>query len=112
MLVEHHFVGILPLQSVRFWHGFATICYLICRQLVASGLLDVLRNAKDSQEREVVLDALNKLAQDEGDGYFFIFALLVFQVCKNYKYIHNEFVDRQLVGEEALSIMEVYNLPI
>ena len=36
------------------------------RQLVAGGLLDVLRNAKDLQERKIVFDALNKLAQDEG----------------------------------------------
>lgn len=43
-----------------------TMVLIRYRQLVAGGLLDVLRNAKDSQERAVVLDALNKLAQDEG----------------------------------------------
>ena len=33
---------------------------------MAGGLLDVLRNAKDKSERMTVLDALNRLAQDDG----------------------------------------------
>ncbi|XP_067934475.1 serine/threonine-protein phosphatase 4 regulatory subunit 1-like isoform X2 [Watersipora subatra] len=53
---------IIPIDKIE-QYILSENCYT--RQLVAGGLLDVLRNTKDSQERAVVLDALNKLAQDE-----------------------------------------------
>lgn len=37
-----------------------------CRQLVANGILDVLKNAQSHDDRNIVLDALAKLSQDEG----------------------------------------------